>query len=336
MRFTPYRKSRIINSALCANSEKEANVRALQMEYAQNMVKSLEYEPNARINGVERRIIATKAKGTQRYEIQSYPGETFHAGDIVECFDSHWIVIEVTANKEIYTTGTMLRCNHKFRFQNGTSKVVERWGVLDTGVYSTTVKETDVQTMLNKQYKIYMPLDDETRMLYVGKRIATGVMKDSEYNDVLTVYRTTEFDDLSENYGEDKLLVLKCISDTYNPLVDSFEHQICDYIAPDGEGPSPSGLFARILYSGDPIIRIAGGGKTFEARLFDSDENAVEGGLVSWNIFNEGAFELVVMDDKKCRVIADNAKDRDTCTIVAEFTLDDKKAEASLVVEAME
>ena len=73
---------------------------------------------------------------------------------------------------------------------------------------------------------IYLPLDDYTSQLYIGKRFATSTMKDAYYRDVLVVYRTTEFDDSSENYGEDKLLVMKCVSDQYNPEKDNFDLMI--------------------------------------------------------------------------------------------------------------
>ena len=338
--LSPYWKSRAINYGMGANSVKEANIARLQDSYKQVMHLSLEYEPDAKVNGVSRRIIANKAKGTHRCTIQSYPGETFHAGDLVECYGSTWIIIEVNANKDIYTTGTMLRCNHLFRFQNGTSEIVERWGVLDTGVYSTTVKETETQTLLNKQYKIYLPLDEATERLYIGKRIATGVMKDEQYRDVLTVYRLTEFDSVSENYGDDALLVMKCISDQYNQNTDNFALRICDYIdssvAPPA--PAPSALNAAIEYSGEAIVRIGGTGKTFRAFYTDESGNAAEGAVSTWKLeagHPEG-MSLVDNGDGTCRLIAEaDVMDASLMLLVLHGQLGEAEATCSLVVEAV-
>lgn len=337
MMYSPYDKSRIINYARWAESHKEAEINRLRAEYARNMSQSLEYEPDALINGESRRIIAAKTKGNQRYKISSYPGETFYAGDIVECYGSHWIIIEVESNKDICTTGIMLRCNHLFRFQNGTSEIIERWGVLDTGVYSTTVKETELQTSLNKQYKIYLPLDDETRKLYIGKRLATSTMKDNKYNDVLVCWRTTEFDDLSENYGDDALLILKCISDQYNPNTDSIEERICDYIAV-GDVPPIQNYVAEITYGGDAVIRIGGSGKTFKIVYRDAQENIIDGVVTSWSINGAMTKDVALTDltDGACRVVfGPSIPDASLFTLVARGELGDFSAEANLVVEAV-
>ena len=338
-RFSPYDKSRIICNALRAESHKDAKINQLRAEYARNMVFSLEYEPNAIINGESRRIIAAKTKGNQRYKISSHPDETFHAGDVVECYGSHWIIIEVESNKDICTTGIMLRCNHLFRFQNGTSEIIERWGVLDTGVYSTTVKDTETQTELNKQYKIYLPLDDETRKLYVGKRLATSIMKDNNYDDVLVCWRTTEFDDSSENYGDDALLILKCISDQYYVGVDSIEERICDYIAPEDSPSAPSitDYNALITYSGNPTVRIGGMGKTFTGECYDIEGNFVSGATYTWSLDMDAPVGVsFVASGNSCKVIvADVVKDGSKFVLNVKVDAFDSAIESSILVEAI-
>ena len=72
--LSPYEKSRAINYGIGSNSIKDANTAMLRAEYTKSMDMALEYEPDALINGETRRIIARKTKGSQRYEIQSYPG----------------------------------------------------------------------------------------------------------------------------------------------------------------------------------------------------------------------------------------------------------------------
>lgn len=336
--LSPYEKSRAINYGIGSNSIKDANTAMLRGEYAKSMAMALEYEPDALINGESRRIIARKAKGSQRYEIQSYPDETFYAGDIVDCYGAKWIIIEVNANKDIYTTGIMLRCNHLFKFQNGTSEIHERWGVLDTGVYSTTVKETETQTELNKQYKIYLPLDDETSKLYVGKRLATGTMKDSSYRNVLTVYRTTEFDDSSENYGDDALLILKCISDQYNQSTDNLELRICDYISPTPPSPPVETFNANITYSGDAVVRIGGSGKTFGVGYTNVLGQEVINVVTTWILDDDApdGVTLANITNSSCKIVIDDTvSDGLTLSLTVRGNKDGIIASSTLLFEAV-
>lgn len=337
MLFSPYEKSRIINYAQDTTSFKESEVNRLRAEYAQNMSRSLEYESGALINGEPRQIIATKTKGNQRYQIISYPGETFYAGDIVECYDSHWIIVEVESNKDIYTTGVMLRCNHLFRFQNGTSEIIERWGVLDTGVYSTTVKDTETMTELNKQYKIYLPLDDATRNLYIGKRLATSTMKNSNYEDVLVCWRTTEFDSLSENYGSDALLIMKCISDQYNPQTDSIEEMICDFISSEEPPVVVYELNASISHTGDPIVRAGGSGKTFMVSYTDSSGEPVADVVTTWRLGLKTPPGITIEPNgAACRVVAaEGVEDGTTFNLNVEGALATLVATSSIEVEVI-
>lgn len=334
--LSPYDKSRAINYARYAESHKESKINQLRADYARNMVYSLEYEPDAIINGETRRIIAAKTKGNQRYKISSHPDETFHAGDIVECYGSHWIIIEVESNKDICTTGVMLRCNHLFRFQNGTSEIIERWGVLDTGVYSTTVKDTETQTELNKQYKIYLPLDDETRKLYIGKRLATSVMKDSSYDDVLVCWRTTEFDDSSENYGDDALLILKCISDQYHVGIDNIEERICDYIAPNDTPPVLSAYNGTIACSGSPTVRIGGSGKTFVAECATLSGEVVSGNDFIWGLVDAPVGVTIEPNNNYCKVVVrDAVEDGSQFLLTVRITVEEAIVESSILVEAV-
>ena len=277
--MNPLEKSRIINYAYGAASPKESYVARLKREYDKWFDHSLEYEVDATRNGEPQAFIARVTENSNRYALSSRSNETFYAGDIIECFGSHWIVEKVDANKDIYTKGTMLRCNLIFKFQVG-EKLVERWGVLDPGVYSTTISDTYLMPELQIQYKIYLPYDEDTKYFSFDKRFSAGIGYDGT-KPVLVPYRITGYDPTTENYGNDKLLVLKCISDPYDPTVDNLELGICDYVAP---GTLPPQTRCRIVYEGDPVLRAGGYAKTFTVTFEDDAGNPIEVTDAVWDV----------------------------------------------------
>lgn len=278
--MNPFEKSKAINYAHGAGSAKEAYVERLKADYNRNFSKSLEHEAGAKRNGTPQEFIAHKTKGSQRYSLSSKAGETFFAGDIIECYNSHWIVVEVEANKDIYTSGYMERCNHLFKFVAG-GKIIERWGVLDSGVYSTTLTDTLLMPELNKQFKIYLPYDDDTKLFSIGRRFAVGTTYDEAGKQVLVAYKITGYDPATMNYGEDALLVLNCKSDAYDPVADNLELEICDYnlVQPDSND-----ALCTVDYVGKPFLRVGGGKKTFVCKFADANGNEVSPDDVEWTI----------------------------------------------------
>ena len=338
MRIDAYRKSRAINYALRAQSHKDASITLLQHEYNQNFEYSLEYEPDALRNGKPQEFIARKTKGDQRYELQSRPGESFYAGDIIECYGSVWIVIQVNANKDIYTTGLMERCNHKFQFQNVPGgEIIERWGVLDPGVYSTTIADNMTMPKLDKQFKIYLPLDDETRKIFIDKRFAAGTMYNSSGDEVLVVYRITGRDASTQNYGDDRLLVLNCRSDTYDPSVDNFELGICNYTDPV-EPPIPPGIVeSEIVPIGETNIRAGGRPRSYRFIIYNSDGEAMVGTDIEWRF--DSAVERgirLVPDGDICSLQADVSVSPGTIVVLEAKEINgDAKAHLLIEVESL-
>lgn len=293
--MNPLEKSRIINFARGAKSEKEAHVARLREEYNRNFTKSLEYEADAKRNGIPQEFIARKTKGSQRYELSSRPGETFNAGDLIECYGSTWIVTEVGPNKDIYTLGYMTRCNTVFRFQLEDGTIVERWGVLDPGVYSTTIKDTFLMPELNKQFKIYLPYDEQTRHFTIDRRFSVGTMYDSNGKEVLSVYRITGYDPQSENYGNDRLLVLYCKSDVYDPSKDNLELGICDYVEPEEDEPL-RGVRCELSYVGVPALRVGGAAKTIRCQFTDVHGVELKSDDVFWEVYSLDKTGLTIVN----------------------------------------
>ena len=137
------------------------------------------------------------------------------------------------ATDNIQMTGRAYQCNHLFRFQLGTSEIYERWGVLDSGVYSTTEKSSTTMLLPDQQFKLYMQADDITRQIARDKRFAVDQWKNIEGEDILTVYRVTAYDELSNSYVYGHLIEFKLRADEYVPNVDNYDEMICNYIAPN-------------------------------------------------------------------------------------------------------
>lgn len=274
-----YEKSRAINFAVGAASFKDASSAKVKAEYERSFYLSMECVPDATRNGIPQEFIARQTKGSDRYELFSHSYETFYAGDVITCYDSHWVVTDVEAYKNVYTKGYMKRCN-LFLKAMVKDKLVERWAVIDPGSFTTTVKEMLYMTRLDKEFKLYLPLDMETRNIKLGTRFAVGRMPDDDGRDALIVFRVTGYDP-TDNFGDDHLLILNCKSDSYDPSVDNLELGICDYRA--SEEP-PVGARCEITYSGDPIVRVGGAAKKVVSTYYNAANQRIDVDDTVWQI----------------------------------------------------
>ena len=184
-------------------------------------------------NGQEQGFTVTQSDAQYKYAISALPGEDLFVGDIIECYNEHWIVVESRDANPICRTGLMWQCNLLLRFQNWNNTVHERYCVLDSGVYSTTLTGTAHIRTTDKRFKAYLQLDEETENLFIDKRIASGLMPNASGDKVLTCYRITGRDEESRSYGNGAhLLVLNLRSDEYVPGTDNPEERICDWREP--------------------------------------------------------------------------------------------------------
>lgn len=234
-------------------------------------------------NGVEEDFLIQRTDKTERFKITAFPGNDLNIGDYIEVFDQTFLVYQTRVQDTLNKTGILWLCNHKFRWQNFTSDIIERWGILDSGVYSTTIRGEDDVKYKNKQFKMLVPLDEDTKKLFVDKRIAVDVMFDRNGREILNVYQITGYDATSENFGEGAhILYLNLRSDEYNDNTDSIENMICDYIKPNedeeiGVGELPCSI------SGSSYIRL-GTRRKYTPTFFDEKENIVEDIVPVWEL----------------------------------------------------
>lgn len=223
-----------IHGSLPYDDDVSATIALAKMELREELTSSVNYVRDAKRNGKRQGLIITPSATRYKSEVEALPDDPLYPGDIIECYGEHWIVQETRVASPFQTIGVMWLCNLLFRWQNGSSRVIERWGVLDSGVYSTTKDGDEVVMTADKQFKIYLPFDDDTSRIYVDKRLATETMYDKDGNLILGVQEVTGFDSVSRSYGKNAhLLILNSRSADFVPGRDNVAQMICDYISED-------------------------------------------------------------------------------------------------------
>lgn len=313
-------------------SEQERAVSRLKEAFIENVVENPGYEENAKRNGSKQPMLFTRGEVRYKVNVTMMPGDDIFPGDIVEAFGEHWICTETRVIDTIQKTGLLWLCNYEFKWQNFTSEIHSSYGVLDSGVYSTTKNGDEQLQYLDKQYKIYLPFNEETEKIFVDKRIATGYAYDSHGNRIMTVYSITAADHTSRSYGENaKLLILNARSSAYNAATDSLEYGICDYIAPDPISPCAKKLDCSI--SGRNYLR-AGGKCTLKAEFFDEYGELVKNVEPVWTIIGEIP-EGISLVDKGDSVMVTATKET-YVGLKAVITLTDKNNKYNIAYKEVE
>lgn len=260
---------------------RERQLEQAREDFYREAVKNPAYHKALR-NGVEQDFLIQRTDKTERFKITAFPGDDLNIGDYVEVWGETFLVYQTRVQNTLNKTGILWLCNHKFRWQSFTSEIIERWGILDSGVYSTTIRGEDDVKYKNKQFKMIVPLDEDTEKLYVDKRIAVDKMYDKRGNKILNVYQITGYDATGENFGEGShILYLNLRSDEYNDDTDNYDEVICDYIMP-GDVPEPGEDELLCEIKGASSIRI-GTTRKYSAVFYDADGEEITGVTPVWS-----------------------------------------------------
>lgn len=243
--------------------------------FSELALSSPAYQPSAKRNGSIQPILAQRTDNICK--IQLSPQDTMLIGDIVECYNEHWIVVEMYADEYGLSTGVMWLCNHKLRFQNHNSEIHECYCVIDDGSYSKGTEKSI--TTADAQYTMYVPLNDDTNRFYIDKRFGIDVMYNQYNEQILQVMKITWIDKKSQNYGEGShLLKLRITADLYNSERDNIDEMICDYIPEQKVQEDTQESLNSLSYNlnGKDSIRI-GSSRTYTVSVVDAEGNIVEG-----------------------------------------------------------
>lgn len=288
------------NRWICFGKEatyaKDSRIAALQKDFANHFKDSIDYQPEAKVNGKQQELIVAKNKSvTNTRRIYAYPGETFYAGDVVDALNAKWLITEVDQNKEVYTKGVMQLCNRELIWQNRhTGEILRRWVTAEKPYYSN-LDEAKPLTVSSREYKIQVTFDEETSLIDIDKRFMLEIIGESP-----KTYKVTAVDTItarSYQSGEIRgFLVLNVTQDLYNPKTDRKDLLLCDYVEPaQMTDPTPSPADdgkITFTYNGNATIRQGGSAKKFTAHLYDSADNEILDAEFEWSIVVDG----VLMD----------------------------------------
>lgn len=269
-----------IQGGIGVSSKKDAVVREAQRRLSFDMMDSVNCVYDATRNGKKQRFVVTPSETSYKYNVMAFPGEDLFTGDLLEFNGRHWMVVEMPSSPVMQFSGVVWECNHLFRFQTFDGSIVERWGVIDSGQYSSDVYNGTMLSDTNSQYRLYMQLDDQTNQIFIDKRLAIAKIFDQKGKQILDVYKVTDVDPVTQSYGGGHLLALRAVSDAYDPTKDSIDHMICDYIDENFGDQDNDNLFTIV---GPETIR-SGFARTYTASKLDSLGNPISQEYFVWSV----------------------------------------------------
>ena len=287
------------------SSDREISLNETKENFIASIVENPSYREDVYKNGEKCSLVIDRTETSYKYKIMALPDEELYTGDLITIDDENLIVVEVRSLNSLQKVGTAWLCNISLSFQNGTHDIITRPAVLDSGVFSTTKNGNEELQYVDKQFKLYLPYDDDTKKLYVDKRIAVDTRFDKHGKEILEVYNVTGVNRIARSYGKGgHLLICELRSGTYSPSVDNLELMICDYIADNDSGSSVTELLPCSI-SGRPTIML-GQTRTYTATFYDTDSQEVSGIEPVWDITGNVEVTTQLIDNTIKITVPDN------------------------------
>lgn len=249
--------------------------------FISGMVDDPAYQENAIVDGEVTPLIASRTS-TVACTIKAPPATDIHIGDMVECFNEHWIVVELYVDKVGIINGEMWLCNNILRFQNHSIAIISRHCVVDDGTYSKKSSDPDAFVLANT-YKIYITIDNATQKMFVDKRLALGQIYSAGGEKILEVYKIIGMDVKSKNFGEGShLMVLTLQRDVYDEHADSLSENICDIFVSNGDTAEPQVTGSCVIVGRD-VARL-GTSRKYTATFTDASGEVVSNVTPVWTV----------------------------------------------------
>ena len=293
------------------------------------------YHPDCKRNGVPQRFLIERTDVPYKAKFVTFPDEDIWPGDLIEVNGLVYIIIEPPRFLDRINWAAVGRlCNVNLKWQDFDGRICSSPVCLDAGVYSTTLNGTDTVQAPDKQFKLFLPFNDDTSKLFLDKRIAVDKRYDKHGRQILECYRITGMNRVAKTYGEGgHLLICELRSSNYSPEHDNVEELICDYIIPPTEdNPSEP---PTCLINGRSTTRI-GKSQKYTAAFVDANGNVLsgaeavwtlDGDTTGWTMTPNGCNTLMLSVDKKEELIG--------AVITLTATAQDGSAHASMEVEVI-
>ena len=271
-----------IQNATGLSSAQDLLIQDNKTRLASDLVSSMNYKASATRNGVLQSIVLVSGKASYKSTVIALPNDSLFVGDMIVVGNDRWIVVETSNTNPIQTTGTAWLCNQLFKFQNGTTTIIEKYGVFDDGTYSLS-NDDQIVTLSNKT-SFYLPYDDDTKLIFVDKRLATDVVYNESGKEELLCWSVSGINPKSKNYGAGShLLEIIVGNSAYDPTKDSMENMVCDYISSSGGG-STGELLPCSITTARSSIR-TGTSYTYAVTFYKADGVTVDDAVVAvWTI----------------------------------------------------
>ena len=261
----------------------ETTVNQAKETFLLEAVENPGYRPNCTRNGKPQRFLVERTDVPYKAKFVTFPDEEIYPGDVVECDGYIFIIIEPPRFLDRINWAAVGRLsNMTLHWQDFAGNICTSPVCLDAGVYSTTMNGTDTVQAPDKQFKLYLPFNEETATLHLEQRIAVDTRYDKFGNVILECYRITGMSRVARTYGaEGHLLVCELRSSTYSPEHDNVELMICDYRSPKEELPVVTELPCEI--SGRAKISI-GKSQKYTAKFYAQDMSPVDDVTAAWDL----------------------------------------------------
>ena len=213
------------------------------------------------------------------------PGEDISIGDIVVWKDLHWLVIERDFDDEITVKGKIVQCNRQIKWQNSkTKQIIERWCLI-TKPYTSNVTNGTQISVSNREYKVQLPYDEETKLIDLDKRFMLESIdgKPRTYSCTSVDQQTNVYQDLDNGF-----IIWNLSQDDAGQPGDNLELMICNYEEPENSG---SVEFSAVI-SGPEYLRAGLGPWVYSISDVVGDASGV------WKIAAPEEIEQYVYVDK--------------------------------------
>lgn len=265
------------------DTERDSIIAVAKDSFSSQIVDNPAYRASSTRNGAAQAfVIQAQKKTPYKADVFAMPGDSLYCGDLIENDGEHWLIVETNTTNPIQITGTAWLCNQLFKFQNSTTTIVEKYGVFDDGTYSQS--SDDQIVTLDSKTSFYLPYDNDTKFIFVDKRLATDVVYNKSAELELLCWSVTAVNPKSKNYGSGShLLELAVTSSAYDSTKDDMSNMVCDYISSSGGG-STGELLPCSITTARSSIR-TGTSYTYAVTFYKADGVTVDDTVVAvWTI----------------------------------------------------
>lgn len=250
---------------------------------------------------VQGNVANTPLKSIERTIL--FPIGTSVAGMYVLFDNSYWLLRGIPGNNKMYEKITASLCTFKLRWQNELGNIIERWVYLeDFTRYSSGVTGNNTITIGDNQYGLYIPIDDETKILKRDTRYAID-FDDAETPDI---YLLTNRKVVLNNYQSSNkggTIIFTMSYDFFNPekdkhvaLDDGTQAWICDY-----HSPATPEIPLTPNETTDLLVKISGNTnlkngcpRTYTVSFTDDDYNEVSDVEFTWKVISNFDIEQII------------------------------------------